>query len=70
MENTIIETLPADRVVTLGAHGQWEVRAPHAVLAAGSRSAAVQWAWNITRDTGGRVLLPRHARTGRDEDPQ
>lgn len=51
---------PADRLVALGPHGQWEVRTPDAagvVLRAGSRATAVQWAWNITQDTGGRVLL-------------
>ncbi|MEX5262206.1 DUF2188 domain-containing protein [Kocuria sp. CPCC 205263] len=53
---------PADRLVVLGPNGAWEVRtpnAPRAVLSAASRAAAVQWAWNITRDTGGRVLTPR-----------
>lgn len=51
----------ADRLVVLGPNGAWEVRAPNTprvALCADSRAAAVQWAWNITRDTGGRVLTP------------
>jgi hypothetical protein len=50
-----------DRLVVLGPNGAWEVRTPNiprVVLCSDSRAAAVQWAWNITRDTGGRVLTP------------
>lgn len=54
---------PHDRLVMRRPDGQWEVKTPHAVgavLAADSWATAVQWAWNITRDTGGHVLFPRH----------
>lgn len=51
---------PADRIVVRSAQGGWEVRAPGSRgggLRASTRAGALQWAWNITRDTGGRVLL-------------
>lgn len=51
---------PADRIVIRSSQGGWEVRAPGSRwrgLRASTRAGALQWAWNITRDTGGRVLL-------------
>lgn len=51
---------PADRIVIRTSQGGWEVRAPGSRgggLRASTRAGALQWAWNITRDTGGRVLL-------------
>jgi hypothetical protein len=50
----------ADRLVIPGPHGGWEVRTPGSRwtgLRASTRAGALQWAWNITRDTGGRILL-------------
>lgn len=52
----------ADRLVVLGPEGHWEVRAPGGdgvVLRSSSRAPALQWAWNITSDMGGRVILAR-----------
>jgi hypothetical protein len=57
---------PADRLIVRTPSGAWAVRPPTShtgTLWALTRAEAVQWAWNITQDTGGRVLL-----YGRDED--
>lgn len=59
---------PADRLVILGRDRQWEVRAPivsEALLRANTRHEAVQWAWNITCDTGGRAVTLRHGEQAR-----
>ncbi|WP_368839371.1 DUF2188 domain-containing protein [Kocuria sabuli] len=50
---------PKDRIITPCPSGCWEVKAPGATRAglhASSRSEAMQWAWNITRGTGGQVI--------------
>ncbi|MUN64373.1 DUF2188 domain-containing protein [Kocuria sediminis] len=61
-----------DRVVARSPLGGWEVRAPGSRwggLRASTRAGALQWAWNITRDTGGRVLLHPGAAPGRGSVP-
>ncbi|MEX5236116.1 DUF2188 domain-containing protein [Kocuria arenosa] len=53
---------PEDRIIAPCLSGCWEVRAPGATrtgLHAPSRSEALQWAWNITRSTGGQVIAHR-----------
>ncbi|MGQ1798510.1 DUF2188 domain-containing protein [Kocuria oceani] len=63
---------PVDRIVARSLLGGWEVRAPGARgggLRASTRAGALQWAWNITRDTGGRVLLHPGDTPGREPVP-
>lgn len=61
---------PIDRLVTPGRGGVWEVRSPEAstaVLYANNKHTAIEWAWNITRDTGGRVITSGAAVRRRDK---
>ncbi|MGX5358816.1 DUF2188 domain-containing protein [Kocuria sp. KH4] len=62
---------PADRIVARSPRGGWEVRAPGSRrgLRAGTRAGALQWAWSITRDTGGRILLHPGDAPGRTSVP-
>lgn len=51
---------PIDRLVTPGHRGMWEVRAPDAsamILYADDKHTAIEWAWNITQGTGGKVVV-------------
>jgi hypothetical protein len=51
-----------DRVVAFRPHRGWEVRIPgdgRRVLRSANRAEAFQWAWNIVRTTGGKVVLHR-----------
>jgi hypothetical protein len=51
-----------DRMVVATVHGDWEVRVPDSPrpgVRAGTYSTAVEWAQNITRDTGGAVIVQR-----------
>ncbi|MFF0903353.1 DUF2188 domain-containing protein [Kocuria sp. CPCC 205316] len=51
-----------DRIIAPCLSGCWEVRTPGATrtgLHAPSRSEAMQWAWNITRSTGGQIIVRR-----------
>jgi hypothetical protein len=51
-----------DRVVAATPSGDWEVRIPDSPrpgVRASTRSTAVEWAHNITRDTGGAVIVQR-----------
>lgn len=53
---------PEDRIIAPCLSGCWEVKAPGATrtgLHAPSRSVALQWAWNITRSTGGQIIVRR-----------
>lgn len=53
---------PEDRIIAPCPSGCWEVRVPGATrtgLHAPSRSEALQWAWNITRSTGGQIIVRR-----------
>lgn len=59
---------PIDRLVTPGRRGVWEVRAPDAAamtLYADNKHTATEWAWNITRGTGGTVVVHPTAGTCR-----
>ncbi|MFF0990799.1 DUF2188 domain-containing protein [Kocuria nitroreducens] len=60
---------PVDRLVAPGDGGTWEVRSPDAsatVLCADTRRTAIEWAWNITRSTGGKVVVHPVAGTCRE----
>lgn len=49
-----------DRIVVARLNGGWEVRIPGSPgpgVRANTRSSAVEWAHNITRDTGGKVIF-------------
>lgn len=51
-----------DRAVVATPNGDWEVRIPNSPrpgVRASTRSTAVEWAHNITRDTGGAVIVQR-----------
>jgi hypothetical protein len=51
-----------DRMVVATARGDWEVRIPDSPrpgVRADTYSTAVEWAQNITRDTGGAVIIQR-----------
>ncbi|MGQ1837857.1 DUF2188 domain-containing protein [Kocuria turfanensis] len=68
-----VVSAPVDRIVTRSLQGGWEVRAPgsrRGGLRASTRAGALQWAWNITRDTGGRVLLHPGDAPGRGSAPK
>lgn len=60
---------PADRLVMPGRRGVWEVRRPDTStsdLIADNRHSAVEWAWNITQSTGGKVVVHSLAGTCRE----
>lgn len=60
---------PADRLVTPAHGGTWDVRSPGAsatVLYADNKHTAIEWAWNITQSTGGKVVVHSMAGTCRE----
>lgn len=62
----------ADRLVTPGHRGVWEVRSPDAsatTLYADNKHTAIEWAWNIIRSTGGKVVVHPVTGTCRDCEP-
>lgn len=77
--STVLESGPradthrsSDRLVTPGHPGVWEVRSPDAsatILYADNKHTAIEWAWNITQSTGGKVIVHPMAGTCRECEP-